>query len=78
LVLFFKKEHLLFRRGVLVDLFFVRTLKTRGHPAGGRYLAGAMDAMGRKPDRVDFAETYVINAPTAFAVFNPPLARAAE
>jgi len=41
-------------------------------------LAGAMDALGRKPDWVDFAETYIFNAPKAFAVFNPPRARAAE
>jgi hypothetical protein len=36
-----------------------------------------MDALGRKPDWTDFVETYVFNAPKAFAVFNPPLARAA-
>jgi hypothetical protein len=41
-------------------------------------LAGAMDALGRKPDWVDFVETYIFNAPKAFAVFNPPVARAAE
>ena len=37
-------------------------------------LAGAMDALGRKPDWVDLAETYIFAAPKAFAVFNPPLA----
>ena len=41
-------------------------------------LAGAMDALGRKPDWVDFAGTYIFNAPKVFAVFNPPLARAAQ
>ena len=41
-------------------------------------LAGAMDALGRKPDWTDLAETYIFAAPKAFAVFNPPLARAAE
>jgi hypothetical protein len=41
-------------------------------------LAGAMDALDRKPDWVDFVETYIFNAPKAFAVFNPPLAHAAE
>jgi hypothetical protein len=41
-------------------------------------LAGAMDALGRKPDWVDLAETYIFAAPKAFAVFNPPMARAAE
>jgi hypothetical protein len=37
-----------------------------------------MDALGRKPDWVDFVETYIFAAPKAFAVFNPPVARAAE
>jgi hypothetical protein len=41
-------------------------------------LAGAMDALGRKPDWVDLVETYIFAAPKAFAVFNPPMARAAE
>lgn len=31
-----------------------------------------------EPDWVDMAETYIFAAPKAFAVFNPPLARAAE
>jgi hypothetical protein len=39
-------------------------------------LAGAMDALERKPSWVDFVETYIFNAPKAFAVFNPPLAPA--
>ena len=41
-------------------------------------LAGAMDALGRKPDWDDLAETYIFAAPKAFVVFNPPLAQAAE
>jgi len=41
-------------------------------------LAGAMDALGRKPQWVDFAETYIFAAPKVFAVFEPPMARAAE
>ena len=35
-------------------------------------LAGAMDALGRKPGWADLAETYIFAAPKAFAVFNPP------
>lgn len=41
-------------------------------------LAGAMDMLGRKPQFVDMAETYIYAAPQVFAVFNPPAARAAE
>jgi hypothetical protein len=41
-------------------------------------LAGAMDALGRRPGWVDFVETHIFAAPKAFAVFNPPMARAAE
>lgn len=41
-------------------------------------LAGAMDALGRTPDRVDFVETHIFVAPKVFAVFPPPLAQAAE
>jgi hypothetical protein len=40
-------------------------------------LAGAMDALGRAPNWVDFVETHIFNAPKAFAVFGPPLAKAA-
>ena len=41
-------------------------------------LAGAMDALGRKPGFVDMAETYIYAAPKVFAVFNPPMAKSAE
>ncbi|MSP00925.1 MAG: extradiol ring-cleavage dioxygenase [Acetobacteraceae bacterium] len=41
-------------------------------------LAGAMDALGRKPQWVDMVETHIFVAPKVFAVFNPPLAQAAE
>jgi hypothetical protein len=40
-------------------------------------LAGAMDALGRKPDWTEFVETHIFVAPKVFAVFNPSAKRAA-
>jgi hypothetical protein len=40
-------------------------------------LAGAMDALGRKPDWTEFVETHIFVAPKVFAVFNPPAKQAA-
>jgi len=34
-------------------------------------LAGAMEALGRKPDECDFIETWIFNSNKCFAVFNP-------
>jgi hypothetical protein len=34
-------------------------------------LAGAMEALGRKPDECDFVETWSFNSDKCFAVFNP-------
>ena len=34
-------------------------------------LAGAMEALGRKPDECDFIETWIFNSNKCFAVFKP-------
>jgi hypothetical protein len=34
-------------------------------------LAGAMEALGRKPEIIDFVETYVLNSSKCMAVFKP-------
>ena len=34
-------------------------------------LAGAMEALGRKPDECEFIETWTLNSNKCFAVFKP-------